>query len=552
MELGPDYLGKDRVLLLYLTANFPYEPPRAHVTPTAYQEWPHGEPSGRLCLWPDGQPPDCSNPAALVEDYFNRIGQLLKLIRPGADPELRRQEFQDEWLSYWIPANKDKIFASRSYLITAPPASITPLYHQTMIRAGTARNEKGRIRTPGGFWNLITLLSSDVDEIKKWGGDLVEVSRISEGASGLYIPLSRITTPAMPESVPALRAWLQDCGGPEALAAVDKALQGARASNRRLFLLLGLQGTNGTAVAGLTVEVKAPSSPSGGRGRRAGGRLAQPVGVVRALSVARADRAWNRDRGVDPSTAALEGKHVVVVGCGMLGSPIVEGLVRAGVGRLTLIDPDEFDAANIGRHVLGASYLGQDKAVALAHHIRSSVPTTTITPISEDVVTQGKCDIFGPGIDLVICTTADWRSENFLMSERAKRGAPGTLIICWLEPYAVAGHALVSTVATEPLTTLFSPSGDFLKPCVDWPGGLVAHRLPACQAAFQPAGMAAAMPAIAMCTSAALDNLLQRRAGSAHMTWCTDPQTVQAVGGDVSALQQNWPALAVSERLLFP
>jgi sulfur-carrier protein adenylyltransferase/sulfurtransferase len=551
MELGVDYLGKDRTLLLYLPGNFPHDPPRAHVWPTAYQEWPHAEPSGRLCLWREDEPPDCSSPSALVEDYFNRIGQLLTLVRPGADQELRRLEFQDEWLSYWIPANKKRV-SRHNYLVSPPPAAIMPLYHQTLIRAGTERNDKGRVRTPGGFWNPVALFSSDVEEIRQWGADLVEVNRISDNASSLYIPLHDITTPGMPESVPALRVWLRDCGGPEALAALDEALQRMQTDNSRLFVLLGLQTNNGTAIAGLTVQVKERGvGPPRGWGRRSGARVAHPIWEVGAMSVARADRGWTRDRCIDHGTAALEGKHVVVIGCGMLGSPIAEGLARAGVGCLTLIDSDELDAANIGRHVLGASYLGQGKAAALAHHIRATIPTAKVMPIGEDLVAQQKCNVFEPGIDLVICTTADKRCEQFLMAERFAHGAPGALLICWLEPYAVAGHALVSSSPSERLVDLFSSRGDFRKPCVDWPNGIPAHRVPACQAAFQPAGMATAVPTIAMCTSAVLDYLLHRRSGSAHLSWCADAKTVQSVGGSLAAHQEHLPGLAVSERPLF-
>jgi len=319
------------------------------------------------------------------------------------------------------------------------------------------------------------------------------------------------------------------------------------------FMYVGNRySANGVAFAGLSVQVKERSvGPPQGLGRQSSARVAHPIWVVRAMSVARADRGWTRDRCVDGGAAALEGKHVVVIGCGMLGSPIAEGLARAGVGCLTLIDSDELDAANIGRHVLGASYLGQGKAEALAHHIRATIPTTKVMPIGEDLVAQEKCNVFGPGIDLVICTTADKRCEQYLMAERFSHGAPGVLLICWLEPYAVAGHALASSSPSESLADLFSSRGNFLKPCVDWPNGIPAHRVPACQAAFQPAGMAAAVPAIAMCTSAVLDYLLHRRTGSAHLSWCADAKAVQSAGGRLAAHQQSLPGLAVSERPLF-
>lgn len=103
-----------------------------------------------------------------------------------------------------------------------------------------------------------------------------------------------------------------------------------------------------------------------------------------------------RDRARDAASQTLAVRHVAIVGCGMLGSPMAEHLARAGVGKITLIDPDHLDPANIGRHVLGASYIGQFKAKALAHHLKASLPTIESVPINEDVIKQHRQDLWGP------------------------------------------------------------------------------------------------------------------------------------------------------------
>lgn len=66
--------------------------------------------------------------------------------------------------------------------------------------------------------------------------------------------------------------------------------------------------------------------------------------------------------------------HVVVVGCGGLGSWIAPALARAGVARLTLIDHDFFDRTNAPRQLMFAGDIGEPKAHALAHN---SVPHMT-------------------------------------------------------------------------------------------------------------------------------------------------------------------------------
>src|SRR5690606_34382117 len=45
-------------------------------------------------------------------------------------------------------------------------------------------------------------------------------------------------------------------------------------------------------------------------------------------------------------------KHVLIVGCGALGSSNAENLVRAGVGKLTLVDRDYVELSNLQRQQL--------------------------------------------------------------------------------------------------------------------------------------------------------------------------------------------------------
>ena len=44
--------------------------------------------------------------------------------------------------------------------------------------------------------------------------------------------------------------------------------------------------------------------------------------------------------------------HVVVFGCGGVGSYVIEALARSGVGNLTLIDKDVVDITNINRQLI--------------------------------------------------------------------------------------------------------------------------------------------------------------------------------------------------------
>lgn len=80
--------------------------------------------------------------------------------------------------------------------------------------------------------------------------------------------------------------------------------------------------------------------------------------------------------------ARLAGAQVLVVGAGGLGVPVLQYLVGAGVGRITLMDGDVVAVHNLHRQPLyRMDHTGAFKAQAAASELADLNPDVTVTPV---------------------------------------------------------------------------------------------------------------------------------------------------------------------------
>lgn len=111
---------------------------------------------------------------------------------------------------------------------------------------------------------------------------------------------------------------------------------------------------------------------------------------------------------------ALTNTHVAIVGCGGLGSFLVEECARVGIGRLTLIDPDEIDLSNLSR-LVGASDddVGRPKVAYARELVQRAHPngdvTTVEAPVEEATDHLHQADIILAGVDRI--STRLWLNQ---------------------------------------------------------------------------------------------------------------------------------------------
>lgn len=101
--------------------------------------------------------------------------------------------------------------------------------------------------------------------------------------------------------------------------------------------------------------------------------------------------------------ARLQNAHVCVVGVGGVGSWVVEGLARSGVGALTLIDLDDVCITNVNRQLPALDgQVGRPKVTVLAERVRLINPACRVETAQEFLTQASAARLLAPAYDYVV------------------------------------------------------------------------------------------------------------------------------------------------------
>lgn len=124
--------------------------------------------------------------------------------------------------------------------------------------------------------------------------------------------------------------------------------------------------------------------------------------------------------------AALAEAHVVLVGCGGIGSPALQYLAAAGIGRLTLVDDDVVDVSNLQRQTIYTpSDLGKPKAETAAEWVRRFDLGLEVHAIAERVGVGSVARILA-GASLVLDGCDNFATRLLVSDTCVKLGVPLT------------------------------------------------------------------------------------------------------------------------------
>ena len=219
-------------------------------------------------------------------------------------------------------------------------------------------------------------------------------------------------------------------------------------------------------------------------------------------------------------------KSVLLVGCGSVGSELAMRLTSAGVGRLTVSDPERFSEENLYRHVLSVKDIGSFKTVALAREMDLRYPWAEVKSWTKRLEELRDPAMLRP-FDLVVIAIGSPTVER-VFAEYCRQEALGVQVMnCWLEGYGIGGHAILvmpgakgcwhcAYVDPKTLTRGLTSNLNFLNP-----GQVVMRNYGGCGTQFLPYSGIAASCTATMAADLAVRSLAGEVASS-KVSWKGD------------------------------
>jgi molybdopterin/thiamine biosynthesis adenylyltransferase len=138
----------------------------------------------------------------------------------------------------------------------------------------------------------------------------------------------------------------------------------------------------------------------------------------------------------------LLASRAAIVGCGAIGAAAANLLVRAGVGRLRIIDRDFVEPSNLQRQTLfdeSDALHSLPKAVAAERKLRSINSSVAVEGVVADLSPRNAQELLS-GVDLLLDGTDNFETRFLLNDFAVQSGLP------WIYAAAVASYGLTMTI----------------------------------------------------------------------------------------------------------
>ena len=231
--------------------------------------------------------------------------------------------------------------------------------------------------------------------------------------------------------------------------------------------------------------------------------------TVERVNSAPADSKYVFGRNLQ-GTTNLAGKRILLIGCGTIGGFLAQQLAQCGAGsgggEMELIDPELLYPANLGRHLLGAPYLYENKASACAEFIQMQLPPINLRP-NPGHATSANIEKYK--YDLVIDATGE-EALSIDLNHKAVIDRPNSppVLFVWLEGNGATAKSILAGSPAHACLKCLKPnlSQDPRHRTLKSQASVVLERNAACgEGAYVPFPVSRSVSAAAMACDHVLD-----------------------------------------------
>ena len=452
--------GNDVNLILHLPSGFPYELPDFKLAEDMLPEYgklPHVAPTGIVCAFDrETNIPNPSNPEGQVVEVLERT---IGILSDGVE-EKNMDDFLDEFLAYWS--------YGQDYML--------PLY--SLVEGLSESPQMLYVYSPEEE-HLHLFICGSREEATALANRLGDTDTDPCVLPCAYIPLKSPIGYPFPKTHESWYRVIREDG--DNLTFYQKFLQ--RSDKSKSVIVFSCPYPDGRRAFAAFGHAGLPSV----KGFRAGKvPLEVAMSAIGKEEVVRYDfkdachsRLYSRG-----GNGEAVGMKACVVGCGSLGSHLTEALRDCGVNDFVLIDNQLLDVDNIARHFCGFSDIGKPKVKAVRDRLVADNPNIECETLFKNVHTmlEESPDCLNSA-DYAFVTAGVYPLERHVV-EKMNDGAVKTkVVLMWVEPYAVAAHALVLNGPQDVQAKLFDEFGGF-KDNVVTNGETLYKREAGCQATY--------------------------------------------------------------------
>lgn len=513
--------GQQRYLDILFTPSFPKVLPLVAIRDTAlHLQIPHVESDGVLCLPTAGKSYNGSN---ILRQTIGIFREAIELIQASKSETWKAAHFKAEFTAYWANRIGDNGPTIR--------ARVTPKHQSGLLFS---------IRTQRGIY--IADSRASLEEFTKRQG--VAPYKDDAVKEALLLCLPGAPTPKeMPRSAECVCKLIEQFAA-EHLAALEAQF---RKSPEAILVVIQVPQGQELAYGGLLIPGRKQKNYARHSRQRVNGFRAgreppamlrkqyfSPQKLVQYLQIIRFDDAVIRSRESNSQPPIdLQNCSVAVVGCGSVGSSVADILAQSGVGRLALVDHEVLGPENLSRNTLGATSVGFSKAKELETRLLRDRPQLqSVTAIAEriDRLTTDHWNQL-VGVDCVLFSIGQSGMEIYAAEMLRRHGFSGIIGHAWLEPFACAGHLLLSPDQQVTRQDQTDEMGDPLDPVTCWEGVDVERDGGGCGDTYQPYGAAALTRATSMIASGVIEALITPPATTAEHIVTSSTSELKRNGG---------------------